>query len=187
MLISDANNPHKTIPFSPTGKYVFTRYGKARSGSLKESPNIPNNAIPGITITIAIKYFNKNSTDSEKINSGRRAIIFSFFTALLMSMILLYLKFDSPESAFTHTLNSLRYYINCGIVVLIISAIFLIKPKVKVILIAFIMTIPINFLIQFLFTEINYFLRAFIVIIFGLIIVFFYNRKKILSFNFILN
>ena len=139
------------------------------------------------SIDIYSKYFNKNATDSEKINSGRRAIIFSFFTALLMSMILLYLKFDNPESAFTHTLNSLRYYINCGIVVLIISAIFLIKPKVKVILIAFIMTIPLNFLIQFLFTEINYFLRAFIVIVFGLIIVFFYNRKKILSFNSILN
>ena len=139
------------------------------------------------SIDIYSKYFNKNATDSEKINSGRRAIIFSFFTALLMSMILLYLKFDSPESAFTHTLNSLRYYINCGIVVLIISAIFLIKPKVKVILIAFIMTIPLNFLIQFLFTEINYFLRAFIVIIFGLIIVFLSNRKKILSLNSILN
>ena len=139
------------------------------------------------SIDIYSKYFNKNATDSEKINSGRRAIIFSFFTALLMSMILLYLKFDNPESAFTHTLNSLRYYINCGIVVLIISAIFLIKPKVKVILVAFIMTIPLNFLIQFLFTEINYFLRAFIVIIFGLIIVFLYNRKKILSLNYILN
>ena len=139
------------------------------------------------SIDIYSKYFNKNATDSEKINSGRRAIIFSFFTALLMSMILLYLKFDSPESAFTHTLNSLRYYINCGIVVLIVSAIFLIKPKVKTILIAFLMTIPLNFLIQFLFTEINYFLRAFIVIVFGLIIVFFYNRKKILSFNSILN
>ena len=139
------------------------------------------------SIDIYSKYFNKNATDSEKINSGRKAIIFSFFTAILMSMILLYLKFDSPESAFTHTLNSLRYYINCGIVVLIISAIFLIKPKVKVILIAFIMTIPLNFLIQFSFTEINYFLRAFIVIVFGLIIVFFYNRKKILSFNSVLN
>ena len=101
------------------------------------------------SIDIYSKYFNKNATESEKINSGRRAIIFSFFTAILMSMILLYLKFDSPESAFTHTLNNLRYYINCGIVVLIISAIFLIKPKVKVILIAFIMTIPLNFLIQF--------------------------------------
>ena len=56
--------------------------------------------------------------DYEKINSGRRAIVFSLFTSLLMSMILLYLKFDNPDTAFTHTLNNLRYYINCGIVVL---------------------------------------------------------------------
>ena len=139
------------------------------------------------SIDIYSKYFNKNATDSEKINSGRMAIVFSLCTALLMSMVLLYLKFDSPESAFTHTLNNLRYYINCGIVVLIISAILLIKPKIKVILIAFIITIPLNLLIQFLFSEINYFLRAFIVIISGLIIVFFYNRKKIISLNSILH
>ena len=97
------------------------------------------------SIDIYSKYFNKNATDSQKINSGRMAIVFSLCTALLMSMVLLYLKFDSPESAFTHTLNNLRYYINCGIVVLIISAIFLIKPKVKVILMAFIMTIPVSY------------------------------------------
>jgi Predicted symporter len=138
------------------------------------------------SLDIYSKYFNKNATDSQKINSGRMAIIFSLCTALLMSMVLLYLKFDNPESAFTHTLNNLRYYINCGIVVLIISAVLLIKPKIKAILIAFIITIPLNLLIQFLFSEINYFLRAFIVIISGLIIVFFYNRNKITSFNSIL-
>ena len=65
------------------------------------------------SIDIYSKYFNKNATDSQKINSGRMAIIFSLCTALLMSMVLLYLKFDSPESAFTHTLNNLMYYINC--------------------------------------------------------------------------
>jgi len=83
------------------------------------------------SLDIYSKYFNKNATDSQNINSGRMAIIFSLCTALLMSMVLLYLKFDSPESAFTHTLNNLRYYINCGIVVLIISAVLLIKPKIK--------------------------------------------------------
>ena len=54
------------------------------------------------SIDIYSKYFNKKATDFEIISSGRKAIIFSFFSALLMSMILLYLKFDSPESAFTH-------------------------------------------------------------------------------------
>ena len=31
----------------------------------------------------------------------------------------IYVKFENPEDAFTHTLNELRSYINCGIVVLI--------------------------------------------------------------------
>ena len=46
-----------------------------------------------------------------------------------MGFVLLYLKFDDPNSAFTHTLNNLRYYINCGIVILICSAVILVKPN----------------------------------------------------------
>ena len=60
----------------------------------------------------------------KKLNLEEKQLFFSFLTALIMSMVLLYLKFDDPDSAFTHTLNNLRYYINCGIVVLICSAIF---------------------------------------------------------------
>ena len=76
------------------------------------------------SVDIYSKYINKKANDFEKIRSGRRAIVFSLFTALLMAMILLYLKFDNPDSAFTHTLNNLRYYINCGVVVLICSAVY---------------------------------------------------------------
>ena len=89
------------------------------------------------SVDIYSTYINKNASDIEKIESGRKAIVFSFFTALLMSMILLYLKFDDPDSAFTHTLNNLRYYINCGIVVLICSSVLLLKPSKNSILTAF--------------------------------------------------
>ena len=131
------------------------------------------------SVDIYSKYLNKKATDYQKIKSGREAIIFSFFTALIMSMILLYLKFDDPDSAFTHTLNNLRYYINCGIVVLICSAIVLIKPSKNSILTAFLITVPLNITIQFVFPEMNYFLRAFWVIITGLVIAFTINIKKI--------
>ena len=67
------------------------------------------------------KYINKKASDQEKIKAGQKAILFSLGTALIMGMVLLYLKFDDPNSAFTHTLNNLRSYINCGIVVLICS------------------------------------------------------------------
>ena len=96
-----------------------------------------------------------------------------------MSMILLYLKFDDPDSAFTHTLNNLRYYINCGIVVLICSSVLLLKPSKNSILTAFLITIPLNISLQYLIPEMNYFLRAFWVIFSGLLIALIFNLQKI--------
>ena len=114
------------------------------------------------------KYINKKASDKEKIKAGQKAILFSLGTALLMGMLLLYLKFDDPNSAFTHTLNNLRYYINCGIVVLICSAVILIKPRQEIVLFTFISTLPVNILLQIFLPEINYFVRAFWVIFIGL-------------------
>ena len=103
-------------------------------------------------------YINKKATDREKINAGRKTILFSLGTA------------------FTHTLNNLRYYINCGIVVLICASVLLIKPNKKVVFIAFIASLPINIALQFLFPEMNYFLRAFWVIFSSLLIALLGNK-----------
>ncbi|GIR99241.1 MAG: hypothetical protein CM15mP102_00620 [Flavobacteriales bacterium] len=78
-----------------------------------------------------------------------------------MGMVLLYLKFDDPNSAFTHTLNNLRYYINCGIVVLICSAVILTKPRQEIVLFAFITTLPINISLQ-IFTGNELFCESFL-------------------------
>ena len=122
---------------------------------------------------------NKNASDKQKIAAGRKAIIFSLGTALLMGVILLYLKFDNPDSAFTHTLNNLRYYINCGIVVLICSAVILVKPNPNKILIIFLITLPLNMGIQFLFPSLNYFIRAFFVIIIALTLSIIFSKNKL--------
>ena len=135
------------------------------------------------SIDIYSKYINKKASDQQKIRSGRIAIIFSLFTGLLMGLNLLYLKFENPDSAFTHTLNNLRYYINCGIVVLICSSILLVKPKQKNILFAFLVTLPINFLLQFLFPEMNYFIRAFWVVFSGISIALAFNIGKFNDIN----
>ena len=122
---------------------------------------------------------NKYASDEQKIAAGRKAIIISLGTALLMSIILLYLKFDNPDSAFTHTLNNLRYYINCGIVVLICSAVILVKPNLNKILFAFLITLPLNIGIQFFYPSMNYFIRAFFVIIIGLILSILFSKGKL--------
>ena len=124
------------------------------------------------------KYINKKANDKEKIKAGQKAILFSLGTALIMGLILLYLKFDDPNSAFTHTLNNLRYYINCGIVVLICSAVLLIKPKQDIVLFAFIATLPVNILLQVFLPEMNYFVRAFWVILIGLTIIMLASRGQ---------
>ena len=130
------------------------------------------------------KYINKKASDQEKIKAGQKAILFSLGTALIMGMVLLYLKFDDPNSAFTHTLNNLRYYINCGIVVLICSAVILIKPRQEIVLFSFIATLPVNISLQIFLPEMNYFVRAFWVILIGLLLTTLASRGQ---FNSILS
>ena len=127
------------------------------------------------------KYINKKANDQEKIKAGQKAILFSLGTSLIMGLVLLYLKFDDPDSAFTHTLNNLRYYINCGIVVLICSAVILSKPRREIVLFAFIATLPINVSLQIFFPEMNYFVRAFWVIFIGLSITIAGSKGKLNS------
>ena len=90
-----------------------------------------------------------------------------------MGLILLSYKFADAESAFTHTLNQIRYYVNCGLVVLVCAAAFLIAPKRLFAIIAFFSTVALQFLFsQYLFPEMNYFVRAMWVIIIGFILIF---------------
>ena len=116
------------------------------------------------------EYLNKNATDRQVVTAGRRTILFTLITGILMGFVLLYVKFENPELAFTHTLNELRYFINCGIVVLICAAAFLLMPNHRLTLMAFLSTGPLHLLfkgfdygfIAFdgLAPEMNYFVRS---------------------------
>ena len=123
------------------------------------------------SIDIYKEYIRKSASDQQVVQAGRNAILVSLVTGILMGLILLYLKFENPEAAFTHTLNELRYYINCGIVVLICSAGFLIAPNHKSALFAFVSTIPLHLTILYFFPEMNYFIRAMWVILIAFCIV----------------
>ena len=117
------------------------------------------------SIDIYKGYLNKKATDRQLVRAGKQTILVTLITGITMGFILLYLKFENPDAAFTHTLNELRYYINCGIVVLICTAGFLVAPKHKLTFIAFCSTIPLHLLILHFFPEMNYFVRAMWVIL----------------------
>jgi len=135
------------------------------------------------SIDIYSTLINKKASSKEKVNAGKSSIILSLITGLTMGMIFLYMKFNNPEAAFTHTTNELRYLIFTSIIVLICSSIILIKPKAKSIMFCFLICIPINLMIKIFVPEINYFFRIFIVCssVLGLAILL--NRKHINSFK----
>ncbi|MFT4738077.1 MAG: SSS family solute:Na+ symporter [Cyclobacteriaceae bacterium] len=105
-----------------------------------------------------------NASEQSMVQQGRSAILLTLITGIVMGLVLLYLKFENPTAAFTHQLNQLRYYINCGIVVIICTVAFIAIPNRKATLFAFFMTIPTNWLMQWAYPDMNYFLRAFWVI-----------------------
>tara|TARA_B100001059_G_scaffold104641_2_gene104472 strand:+ start:23900 stop:25444 length:1545 start_codon:yes stop_codon:yes gene_type:complete len=123
-------------------------------------------------------YLHKDATDLQMVEAGRQAILFSFVTGVTVGILLLYLKFSHPNAAFTHTLNELRYYINCGIVVIICAAAFLVAPQYKVTFVAFLATIILQFIFKSFFPEMNYFVRAMWIILIGFTLIFLFSKTQ---------
>ena len=64
---------------------------------------------------------------------------------------------------------------------MICSAVVLLKPNRNVVLLAFIATLPLNIALQLLMPEMNYFVRAFWVIIIGIFITVIGSKGKLNS------
>ena len=129
------------------------------------------------SIDIYKHYIKPTASDKEIVQAGRNTILITLITGVTMGLILLYLKFNNPVASFTHTLNELRYYINCGIVVLICSAAIMIAPSHRWSLISFMSTLPLHLIIIHYFPEMNYFVRAMWVIIIAFLGLSFTNPK----------
>ncbi len=130
------------------------------------------------SIDIYKEYLHKDASDMQMVEAGRRAILFSFVTGITVGILLLYLKFSDPNASFTHTLNELRYYINCGIVVIICAAVFLVSPQHKVTFVAFLTTIILQFIFKSFFPEMNYFVRAMWIILIGFTLIFLFSKTQ---------
>ncbi len=123
------------------------------------------------SIDIYQTYINPQAKDPEVVAAGRRTILVTLVTGVLMGFMLLYVKFENPAQAFTHTLNELNYYIKSGIAVLICTAVFLVAPPKKLAFLAVVLTVPLHVLLKAIFPEMNYFVRSswVIVIAFALV------------------
>ena len=117
------------------------------------------------SVDVYKRYLRPEATEPEMVAAGKKTILVCLLTGVAMGLTLMYLKFNNPEAAFTHTLNELRYYVNCGIVMVILSAVLLIAPVPSVTLLAFVASAPLNLTIQYLMPDLNYFVRAGVVIV----------------------
>ncbi len=113
-------------------------------------------------------WINKDATDEQMVRVGRRTILVTLVTGIMTGMILLIYKFADSTSAFTHTLNELRYYINCGLVVIVCAAAFMVIKQKWLPAVAFFATVALQFTFTNIFPEMNYFVRAMWVILIGL-------------------
>jgi len=119
------------------------------------------------SVDIYKEYLKPDASDSEMIRVARRTILVTLLTGTAMACYLVYTKLAAPEDAFTHTLNEMRYYVNCGIVILICTAAFVVVRQRWSVLLAFLLSIPSNLFIKAYLPEMNYFVRAMWVILIG--------------------
>ena len=117
------------------------------------------------SVDVYKRHLRPAATDAAMVRAGRRTILVTLCTGITVGLLLMYLKFADPENAFTHTLNSLRYFVNCGIVVVILSVALLIAPVPRTTLWAFLASAPLNLAILYFFPNMNYFVRAGVVIV----------------------
>ncbi|MDT0607681.1 SLC5 family protein [Croceitalea rosinachiae] len=113
----------------------------------------------------------KDATDQQVVATGRKTILVGLFTGIITAVFLISYKISNAESAFTHALNDLRYIFNTGFVVIICVAVFLVFPKKKLALIGFMATLPVNLITRWLYPDMNYLIRALIIICIGILLV----------------
>jgi len=83
---------------------------------------------------------------------------------VLVGLLLMKFKFGDPAASFTHELNDIRNFVNSGIAVLICTAGFVVFPKQRIAIGAFIGTIVLHTILKFSFPDLPYLVRALIVI-----------------------
>lgn len=113
----------------------------------------------------------KNATDQKVVAVGRKTIVVGLITGIVTAILLISYKISNAESAFTHALNDLRYIFNTGFVVIICVAALLLLPNRKLALLGFVSTLPINLMSRWLYPDMNYLIRALLIILLGFLIV----------------
>jgi len=112
------------------------------------------------SIDIYKKYIKPDATESEIVGAGKKSILAAFITGALFSFVVLYVKFDNPTFPLTHWFNQLSYFVKNSFVIIIMSAVFLLRPSRKLVLFTMLFSVPFTYLLMRFLPDMNYFIRS---------------------------
>ena len=121
------------------------------------------------SVDIYKRYIKTDASDAEMVRAAKWAIVGTLLTGLSFAFIQIYVKFDNPEFPLTHWFNELSYYVKNGFVLLIVAAIFLLRPSPRLVLTMLVISIPLTVAFKLGFPEMNYFVRSMWIIL-GLVL-----------------
>ena len=84
------------------------------------------------------------ATDAQVVAMGRRAILVTTLVGVLFGFAFAYVKLENPSFPLDPLFKKVSYFIKNGFVVLIASAVFLVRPSRRLVLWAMLVTIPVT-------------------------------------------
>ncbi len=125
------------------------------------------------SIDVYKRHLRPDASDAQVVSTGQKAILVTLMTGVLFAYIQIYVKFmnDGEELALTHWFNEMTYYVKNGFVVLIVAAVFLVKPSSRLVMGAFGLSIVLYFLGAVALPDMNYMVRSSFVIVIALVCV----------------
>jgi SSS family solute:Na+ symporter len=123
------------------------------------------------SIDIYQKWLRPEATEAEVVRTGRRAILGTLVIGILFGFVFTYIKLANPEFPLDPLFKKISYFIKNGFVVLIASAVFLVRPSRRLVLAALVFTIPFTIAVNLAFAETPYLILTMIIIIVSFLVV----------------
>jgi SSS family solute:Na+ symporter len=112
------------------------------------------------SIDIYKRHLRPEASDAQVVRAGKLTIVASLVSGLLFGFVVVYVKFGNPGFPLTHWFNELSYYVKNGFVLLVLAAVFLLRPSRRIVLFTLLFSVVLTYLFKITFTEMNYFVRS---------------------------
>jgi len=112
------------------------------------------------SIDIYQRYLRPTASEAQVVRTGKLTIIATLISGVLFGFVVVYVKFSDPTFALTHWFNELSYYVKNGFVLVVLAAVFLVKPSRRLVLFSLLFSIVLTYLFKVGLPEMNYFVRS---------------------------